>query len=133
MTQLSFRLKDGDLLKESIERLAEANGIKAGVLLSVVGSLKNAVLRMAGSTADNQIIKKWAGDFEIVAGTGTFSADGCHLHAALSDKDGNVIGGHLKDGCVVNTTAEIVIGILEGVSFRRLHDAGTGFKELSVK
>lgn len=103
------------------------------MLLSVVGGLKNAVLRMAGSTANAPIIRKWDEDFEIVAGTGTFSVDGCHLHVALSDKEGNVIGGHLKDGCVVRFTAEIVIGILDDVSFKRVDDVSTGFKELSVE
>lgn len=133
MKQLTFRLKPGELLKEEIEKRTKENGIKAGVLLSVVGGLQNAVLRMAGATPDNQVIKKLDGPFEIVSGTGTFSQDGCHIHISVSDRDGTVFGGHLKDGCKVSPTAEIVIDIFEDVVYKRTPDPTTGFPELEVE
>ena len=133
MQQLTFRLKTGQFLKEEIEERVKAAGIRAGVLLSIVGGLQNAVLRMAGSTSKDQIVKKWDKDFEIVSGTGTISRDGCHIHVSLSDLDGNVIGGHLKDGCAVRFTAEIVIGVFDDVSYVRVHDDETGFKELGIE
>ena len=74
MEQLTFRLKPGQFLKEEIENRTKE--IKAGVLLSIVGGLENAVLRMAGSKPNNQIIKKVDGPFEIVSGTGTISKEG---------------------------------------------------------
>jgi predicted DNA-binding protein with PD1-like motif len=131
MDQLTFRLKPGQLLKEEIEE--RAKDIKAGVLLSIVGSLENAVLRMAGSKLNNDIIKKWDEPFEIVSGTGTISKEGCHIHISLSDQKGNMIGGHLKDGCKIKTTAEIVIGIFDDVSYKRIYDKDTGFKELETE
>jgi len=130
--QLTLRLKPGQLLKEEIARVAGERGIGAGVLLSIVGSLERATLRMAGSTPDAQDVRTYEGPFEIVAGTGTISKEGCHLHIAISDKDGRVIGGHLKDGCVVASTAEIVIGIFDDVEYHRRMDDKTGFKELIV-
>lgn len=133
MHQITFRLKTGQFLKEEIEKAVEQNGIKAGVLLSVVGGLDRVVLRLAGSDVANQTIKTWEGDYEIVSGTGTFSQDGCHLHISLSDKDGAVIGGHLKDGCRVRFTAEVVIGVFEDVVYRRLPDEMTGFDELTIE
>lgn len=133
MKQLTFRLKPGQLLKEEIERRVKENNIKAGVLLSIVGGLENAVLRMAGSESENHIIKRWNESFEIVSGTGTISEEGCHIHVSLSDQRGNVIGGHLKDNCVVKYTAEIVIGIFDGISYKRVHDKDTGFKELEIE
>lgn len=133
MRQLSFRLKPGEYLKEEIERRAKEHGVKAGVLLSIVGGLENAVLRMAGSEADHQIIKEWNEPFEIVSGTGTISKDGCHMHVALSDQKGHVIGGHLKDGCRVKYTAEIVIGVFDDVSYKRVYDADTGYEELEIE
>jgi predicted DNA-binding protein with PD1-like motif len=132
MKQITVRLRPGQYLKEEIEKLAAEKNIGAGVLLSIVGGLESAVLRMAGAEPDNQPVKKWNEPFEIVSGTGTISKDGCHIHVALSDKEGNVIGGHLKDGCIVNSTAEIVIGVFEGVEYRRVFDGETGFKELTV-
>ncbi len=50
------------------------------------------------------------GKFEIVSLTGTLAESGSHLHAAISDNIGNIIGGHLKKGSIIYTTAEIVIG-----------------------
>ncbi|MDQ7814893.1 MAG: DNA-binding protein [Patescibacteria group bacterium] len=132
MEQVSFRLKPGQLLFEEIEKGVKEKGIKAGVLLSIVAGLQNARLRMAGSDADDQIVKEWDEPFEVVSGTGTVSLDGCHIHVSLSDKNGNVIGGHLKDGCVVKYTAEIVIGIFDDVEYKRIFDEETGFKELEV-
>lgn len=113
--------------------MAKESHIQAGVLLSIVGALKNANLRMADATPDNQDVKDFAGPFEIVSGTGTISQDGCHIHISVSDKEGKVIGGHLKDGCVVDLTAEIVIDVFEDVSYKRIYNKNTGFKELKVE
>ena len=130
MKQITFRLKPGQLLKEEIEM--RAKDIKAGILLSIVGGLESAILRMAGSEPNNQIVKEWNGPFEIVSGTGTVSKEGCHIHVSLSDQVGNVIGGHLKDGCKVKYTAEIVIGIFDDIFYKRAYDKDTGFKELEI-
>lgn len=130
MEHLTFRLKSGQLLKEEIEE--RSKNVGAGVLLSVVGALENANLRMAGATPDAQDLRNFDGPFEIVSGTGTISKDGCHLHVSVSDKEGNVIGGHLKGGCRVDVTVEVVIGIFENVFYQRTLDEDTGFKELEV-
>ncbi len=130
MKYLTFRLKFGQFLKEEIE--ARAKDIEAGVLLSIVGALENANLRMAGAIVGQQDVRSFDGPFEIVSGTGTISKDGCHLHISVSDKEGKVIGGHLKDGCKIGVTAEVVIGILEGTSYKRTFDEHTGFKELEI-
>lgn len=132
MHQLTFRLRPGQLLKEEIEKMVIDQDIKAGVLLSIVGGLENAVLRMAGSEPDNQIVKEWNEVFEIVSGTGTVSIQGCHIHVSLSDQKGTVIGGHLSNGCRVKYTAEIVIGIFEDISYKRIIDKKTGFRELEI-
>ena len=70
--------------------------------------------------------------FEIVSLTGTVSRHGCHLHMALADHQGNVVGGHVLEGCEVFTTAEIVIGECVNHVFSREHDEETGFDELVV-
>lgn len=131
MKHLTFRLKSGQFLKEEIE--ARTEDIEAGVLLSIVGALENANLRMAGAIPDQQDVRNFDGPFEIVSGTGTISKDGCHLHISVSDREGKIIGGHLKDSCRVGVTVEVVIGILEGISYKRVLDKSTGFKELDVQ
>lgn len=64
---------------------------------------------------------------------GTVSINGCHIHISLGDKDGSVIGGHLVEGCLVNTTAEICIEELNEYKFTRELDENTGYKELIVE
>jgi predicted DNA-binding protein with PD1-like motif len=65
--------------------------------------------------------------------TGTLSASGVHLHMSLSDSNGRAIGGHVTDGCIVYTTAEIVIVDLVDLEFRRAHDPKTGYRELTIR
>ncbi len=89
---------------------------------------------MANASAlkkDKQILS-FNKKFEIVSLIGTLSDKKCHLHISLSDGDGKVIGGHLKKGCTIYTTAEIVIGELPGLEFTREPDKSTGFVELIV-
>lgn len=129
MKTYAIRLQPGQDLKISLENYARENQISAGLILTCVGSLKCATLRLA----DENIQKTFAEKFEIVSLVGTFSIDGCHLHIGLSDKHGNMIGGHLLEGCTIYTTAEIAIGELDNLIFTRAQDEATGFKELVVK
>ncbi|MGZ3949956.1 MAG: PPC domain-containing DNA-binding protein, partial [Flavisolibacter sp.] len=71
--------------------------------------------------------------FEIVSLTGTVSVNGCHIHISISDETGRTIGGHLLEGNVVYTTAEIVIQESEDLIFSREMDVATGWKELQIK
>ena len=133
MQQITLRLKPGQDLKKEIEKIALDKNIEAGVLLSVVGGLEGAKLRMAGSEPERQIVKEWSEPLEIVSGTGTVSKNGCHIHVSLSDKEGSVIGGHLKDGCIVKFTAEVVLLVFEDILYKRVADEETGFNELEVE
>ena len=130
----AFRLKPNQDLRTSIEGYVRAHQIKAGAILTCVGSLKHATIRMANASAldkSNQI-KEYNQKFEIVSLVGTLSDEKCHLHISLSDKNGNVVGGHLKKGCLIYTTAEIVIAELKNLTFTREQDEATGFVELVV-
>lgn len=55
-----------------------------------------------------------------------------HLHIAISEREGKTIGGHLDDGCIIYTTAEIVIGASDKFTFNRTFDQQTGYQELEV-
>ncbi len=128
MKQITKRLKPGQDLREEIEKIVRENNIQAGCVLSLVGSLSKASLRMAGG----EKVKSWDEPLEIVAGTGTISVDGCHIHIAISNGSGVVFGGHLDKGCVVRTTAELVFLVFEDVKYRREMDEETGYDELEV-
>src|SRR5438128_139888 len=111
----AFRLTPGQDLKAEIQRYVNDKKIAAGAVITCVGSLKYACLRMAGESSPTTYKQK----FEIVSLVGTLSLAGSHLHISLSDKDGAMVGGHLLGGCQVNTTAEVVIAELDGVQFSR--------------
>ncbi|HEY9022710.1 MAG TPA: PPC domain-containing DNA-binding protein, partial [Burkholderiaceae bacterium] len=73
------------------------------------------------------------GDLEILTLSGTLGAGGAHLHMSLSDADGRVLGGHVAPGCIVRTTAEVLLALLDDVRFTREPDAATGYAELHVR
>jgi predicted DNA-binding protein with PD1-like motif len=125
----AFRLGPGADLKGSIENWLKANHVEAAIVLSCVGSLKHACVRLANAPEPSD----YEGFFEIVALSGTLSSNGSHLHIAISDAGGKVIGGHLSFGSMVYTTAELVVGILDDLIFTREPDQKTGFNELMIK
>lgn len=129
METISIRLKPGADVRVEMENVTRERHLSAGCILSAVGSLTRANIRYGGKS-DGAIT---AGDLEIVSLTGTLSPDGVHLHLAVADGEGHVTGGHMLEGCIVRTTAEIVIGELNGVRFRRAQDDETGFRELSIE
>jgi predicted DNA-binding protein with PD1-like motif len=128
----AFRLTPGTDLRAELERLTLAHALRAGCILSCVGSLSRARLRMAGAIGEEEVFKTFVEPMEIVSLTGTLCRDGVHVHISLARSDGGCIGGHLVQGCIVNTTAELVIGELPQVEFHRAPDCVTGYKELNV-
>jgi len=126
----ALRLSPGDDLRLALQaawaRMSTAHGVQAGCVVSAMGSLHDAVLRFAGEPGGTRI----SGPLELLSLSGTFSADGPHLHASVSRADGSVCGGHLLPGCTVRTTAEVVLALLPGWQFSRQLDAATGFAEL---
>ena len=124
-----FRLHPGDDLRRSIEDYAKGHGLQAAVVLSCVGSLRHARLRDASGVN----IRETAEDCEIVSVTGTVSAERLHLHISLSREDLTVFGGHLAEGCLIKTTAEIVLLELDGLRFGKVYDEETGYHELALR
>ena len=102
--------------------------LQAGCLISAVGSLSLAQLRLAGASEVTAIY----GELEILSLSGTLSPDGAHLHIAIADRSGAVIGGHLCAGSLVRTTAELVIGLLPQWRFCCELDPATGHAELRI-
>jgi predicted DNA-binding protein with PD1-like motif len=129
----AFRLGPGTDLRVELERLTEAHGLRAGCVLTCVGSLSRARLRMPSALGEAAAHREFAEPMEIVSLTGTLGPDGLHVHISLARRDGACVGGHVVHGCIVNTTAELVIGELPQVEFRRLPDPATGYNELSVQ
>lgn len=132
MRMVATRLREGQDLKETIEKLVRAMNLSAATVISGVGSLNTAVLRMAGAEAGKQDIRTLEGPFEIVSLAGNLGSNRTHLHMAVSDRDGKVIGGHVKEGCVVHTTVELVLAVEDKLIFGEKADPETGFGELDI-
>lgn len=132
MKLYSVRLKPGQDLRKELLAFAKTNHIQAGSIGTCVGALKSVTLRMAGATPNKQDLRTFNQPYEIVSLVGTVTGKDCHLHIALADKEGTVIGGHLKES-VVDPTAEIVIADDESAVYIREIDNETKFEELVIK
>lgn len=130
MKTIAARLHDGQDLLVEIQRLLAGHNVQAGVILSAVGSLKTSKIRVPVINGEVKYITP--SNLEIDNLHGTVSVNGCHLHISVSDVEGTVSGGHLKEGCIIRTTCELVIGVLEDASFSREPDSQTGFDELII-
>ena len=125
----AFRLKPGNDLKKEIESYVRTNNLQAGWISCGVGSLTDYNIRFANQPEGS----KNSGHFEIVSLTGTVSVNGSHIHITISDSKGKTIGGHLLDGNLVYTTAEIVIQESGDFVFTREKDGSTAWEELQIK
>lgn len=118
-----------DLLRE-LNKLAAKQNIVAGAI-QVMGSLSRARL----SFFDQKIRAYRELDFdaphEIVGGTGNISVrndtgkPSVHLHLAVADSQGKVLGGHCLEGCTV-FAVEFVIWPFNGPAPKRVIDHTTG-------
>ena len=133
----TLRLKPGASLTDVLAQYAKRHSIKACAVVTCVGSLESATIRGANACKESvsrdpsNDIFKLKQRMEILSLVGTLSTHGKHLHISLGDAQGDVAGGHLVGDAIVFTTAEIVLQEMDGVSYTRLFDSATGFKELA--
>jgi len=123
---LPLRLHPGDDLRAAIA--AATRDCPAAFVLQGIGSLSVARLRFAGKPEPEECV----GDLEILTLAGAVCADGPHLHMSVADAQGRVTGGHVAPGCIVRTTAELLLAVLPDHAFARRHDATTGYPELTI-
>ena len=128
MQALPLRLSPGADLRDALGRLLAAQRVNAAYVVQGIGSLSAVELRYAGIDDPTSL----RGDYEILTLAGSLAPDGVHLHMSVSDAQGRVLGGHVAHGCIVRTTAEVLVMLLPGFSFSRAHDAQTGYPELVV-
>ena len=123
-----FRLRRGSDLLKALQEYARTRRIAAGTVVSGVGCVPRARVRDASGVTVRELNEP----LEIVSLMGTLSAARTHLHIALAREDLTVLGGHLMEGCIVNTTAEVVLLELDGVRFGAEWDGETGYDELAI-
>jgi len=123
-----FRLRRGSDLLKALQEYARTRRIAAGTVASGVGCVTRARVRDASGVTVRELNEP----LEIVSLMGTLSAARTHLHISLAREDLTVLGGHLMEGCIVNTTAEVVLLELDGVRFGAEWDGETGYDELAI-
>jgi len=129
MQALPLRLPPGADLRQALEAAARRPEVGAAFVVSGIGSLTQARLRFAQADVETVI----EGPLEILSLSGSLADNGVHLHMAVSKADGTVLGGHVGHGCVIRTTAEILLALLPDWQLTRAHDAGTGYQELLAR
>ncbi len=129
MQALPLRLLPQQDLRAALDTVLLEHGARAAFVLQGIGSLSVARIRFAGLPAALEL----RGDMEILTLAGTLAQDGAHLHLSVADADGKVSGGHADYGCIIRTTAEILVMLLPAHSFSREVDAASGFRELVVR
>lgn len=125
----ALRFVPGDDLLKSLQAFIEESGARAGFIAAAVGSLSSAGVRFAGRSETTTL----HGCYELLSLSGTLDPKGVHLHLAIADPDGNVLGGHAMEGCIVRTTMELVIGSLSAVAFSRVYCPLSTYDELHVE
>ncbi|XP_023707668.1 bifunctional protein GlmU-like isoform X3 [Cryptotermes secundus] len=127
-----MRLQPGTEIKSSLVEFVTSRQLNAAFVLTCCGSVIKATLRFATCPDQTHQIHTLNKCFEITSLVGTICKDGAHLHITLGDSDGNTVAGHVVGDLIVQTTAEIVLGEVCDVQFKREFDKATGFPELVI-
>ena len=136
---LVVRLEDGDIVHESIEEAARAEGIARAVVVLLGGAAGGSRLVVGpedGSATPVVPIERRLHDVHEMAGAGTIFPDEAgrpvlHLHAAFG-RDDQVTAGCIRRGVETWVVGEaVVIELTESGATRRV-DPATGFELLEL-
>jgi predicted DNA-binding protein with PD1-like motif len=126
-----FRVKPGQELLDEISRYCHEHEITSGVIIGIIGSVKNAKLNFLKELPGKYDTVDYRGPLEIVCAQGSVALKDnstiIHIHIQLSGQD-ICSGGHLVQATVFST-AEVTIGSLD-YQLRRQTDSFTGLNEL---
>lgn len=129
MRLLPLRLAPGADLRRALEQALVTEQVAGAFVVSGIGSLRDVRLRFAAQAQATLL----PGDFEIISIAGALTPDGAHLHMAVSDSQGRVVGGHVVVGNEVRTTVEVLLALTDGWQLSRELDPATGYAELAVR
>ncbi|MDM2934097.1 PPC domain-containing DNA-binding protein [Citrobacter sp. Cu233] len=124
----ALRLFPGQEVFSQLHAFVQQHQLQAAWIAGCTGSLTNVALRYAGREETTLLTGTW----EVISLNGTLELTGEHLHLAVSDPQGTMLGGHMMTGCTVRTTLELVIGELTGLAFSRQPCTVSGYDELVI-
>jgi predicted DNA-binding protein with PD1-like motif len=114
-----IKIAPGESVQQRLVDFADAAGVKHGVVVSAVGSVRDVKFRGIKTGAKLPItpprihVHEVEGPLELLAVTGNIFPDSnaeidCHLHLLAGKSSGEVLGGHLLDASVF-AICEIVL------------------------
>lgn len=117
-----IRIEPEEDLLRSLEEAFTSKGYENAVIVTAIGSLKNAVLINIGSmTKPPEAAKKeWEGPFEIISLTGLLGKNHSrgnqkgHIHICVSKHNGPVVGGGLDYGSIAFYPIDICMAGYQG-------------------
>ena len=133
-----IRLEDGEILHESLEAFAKAQGISAAALIVLGGADAGSRLVVGPEQGRSRPVvpmEELLDDVYEVAGVGTIFPDDTgrpilHMHTACG-RNRETVTGCVRTGVKVWHVLEVIVWELTGASARRLLDEPTGFKLLA--
>ncbi|STR43904.1 regulator of ECF transporter operon [Klebsiella michiganensis] len=87
----ALRLLPGDEVFSRLRAFIQEQHIQAAWIAGCTGSLSHAALRFAGQDETTFL----TGTYEVISLNGTLEWQGEHLHLAISDPQGAMLGGHM--------------------------------------
>lgn len=115
-----LRLDDGDLLLESLQQLADEQGLDTAAIVTGFGALKRTHIHVGewDRTPPKNIFIVREGPAELCGLHGVIADGQVHAHITASNGEWT-IGGHLEPETVVLYLCEIVVQVIEGLPLRR--------------
>jgi len=117
-----LRMRPGEDLLGSIKSLVRQRGIREGVILSLIGTLRAVQVRYYLGPEGQRVVKR-SGHYELVNGSGIFFTDQedvfVHAHFEVSSLS-ETLGGHLVEGNIVDVVALAVVAEVEDADLKSL-------------
>jgi hypothetical protein len=118
---LCVYMERGDDFHECVERVAEEKDIRAGAVLSGIGTFDVARIHHIAHTefpAEDKFVTL-EGPVELCSVDGIIADHKPHMHCTMALRGEELFAGHLEPGCRVLYLAEVVIARFSGKELER--------------
>lgn len=125
-----IHLSKGEKVLESVQQAVNDLGIKNGVVISAIGSLRRGAFHVISDLCDDPTNKYYTIDepLELASAQGLIIDGEPHLHVSLSAFENVAYAGHMENGCEVQYLAELcILELLDVDLTRKLDEFGISY------
>lgn len=126
--ELIVRIDPGEEVIAALEKLMQEADIEAG-FFEAIGAVDSITLGHYDTESEEYREKDFEGQFEVVSFEGNMTPEKVHAHAAVADRDFELIGGHCSRA-VVSGTFEVHVEETDHIEHKR--DDSTGLDVLDL-